>query len=182
VRPITFITGDATDPTRTAAERVLIAHVVNDEGKWGRGFVVALSKRDPRPEQDYRLWHATAALGRISILGRVQAVPYSPLGARTSSFNTWVANMCAQRGWRRGDGDGDPQALDEHALRMCLRDVARWVSEGRYSRVVMPRIGAGLGGARWSTVRAIIEEELCERDVDVTVYSLPGTTWGDNDE
>lgn len=177
MKPITYLTGDATNPSRTAGEKVLIAHVVNDEGKWGRGFVVALSKRDARPEREYRTWHAQNALHHTSILGRVQEVPYSPLGHRGSSYNTWVANMCAQRGWRRG-GD-DPQALDELALTHCLRDVARWVSEGRYDSVVMPRIGCGLGGAKWPTVAAIIENELCARDVNVAVYSLPGETWED---
>jgi O-acetyl-ADP-ribose deacetylase (regulator of RNase III) len=177
VKEITYVTGDATAPPRFPNERVLIAHVVNDEGKWGRGFVVALSKRDTRPEREYRTWHAKNALHHSSILGKVQEVPYSPLGARTSSFNTWVANMCAQRGVRRGAED--PQALDVEALTWCLRDVARWVGEGRYTRVVMPRIGCGLGGGRWADVRQIIETELCARDVDVTVYSLPGETWED---
>jgi O-acetyl-ADP-ribose deacetylase (regulator of RNase III) len=177
VKKITFLTGDATLPARHAAERLLIAHVVNDEGKWGRGFVKELSKRDPRPEAEYRDWHAKASLARRSILGHVQVVPYSPLGPRSSSFNTWVANMCAQRGWRRGEGD--PQALDEHSLTWCLRDVARWVNQHQYDRVVMPRIGAGLGGAAWADVRKIIEAELCEQDVHVTVYSLPWETWED---
>lgn len=178
MKPITYLTGDATAPPRFPHEKVLIAHVVNDEGKWGRGFVVALSERDTRPEREYRTWHAANTLKHQSILGRVQEVPYSPLGTRASSFNTWVANMCAQRGWRRGL-DTDPQALDPEALTWCLRDVARWVEEGRYDRVVMPRIGCGLGGAKWADVRAIIEAELCERDVDVTVYSLPGEAWDD---
>jgi hypothetical protein len=177
VKAITFLDGDATVPVRHVDEKILLAHVVNDQGAWGRGFVVALSNRDPRPEQEYRTWHAQASLAHRSILGHVQEVPYSPLGPRTSSFNTWVANMCAQKGWRHG-GD-EPQALDEEALTHCLRDLARWVGEGRYTRVVMPRIGAGLGGARWLAVQKIIETELCERDVHVTVYSLPWEKWND---
>lgn len=175
MKPITYLTGDATIPTRHPDERVLLAHVVNDQGVWGRGFVLALSKRDGRPEREYRHWQASAALDRRSILGHVRVVPYQP---RTRyDTNIWVANMCAQRGWRRGAGD--PQALDEEALTQCLRDVARWVKNGEYTRVVMPRIGAGLGGASWSAIAKIIETELCEKDVHVTVYSLASETWED---
>lgn len=177
MKPITYLTGDATNPARVPGERIIVAHVVNDEGVWGRGFVVALSKRDPRPEQAYREWHARACLNRMPRLGRVVEVPYSPLGPRTSSFNTWVANMCAQRGWRRGDGD--PQALDLDALKLCLSDLARRVNEGVYTRVVMPRIGCGLGGGKWSDVEPLIDETLCSKGVDVTIYSLSGATWKD---
>ena len=172
---LVHLVGDATRPVRHMAEKILVAHVVNDEGVWGRGFVMALSNRDRHPEMEYRTWHAKAAMDHRSILGHVQVVPFAPLGRRNTNFNIWVANMCAQRGWRRGDGD--PQALNEEALVQCLRDVARWVTEGKYDRVVMPRIGAGLGGARWEDVERLIRAELCEKGVHVTVYSLPGERW-----
>ena len=47
---ITYLTGDATEPVKKPA---LIMHVCNDVGGWGRGFVLALSKRWDMPERGY---------------------------------------------------------------------------------------------------------------------------------
>lgn len=171
---IRYLTGDATRPEKTHSETVVIAHVVNDEGKWGRGFVVALSRWDDTPERWYHRWHRNEGVTTIPFeLGHNLLVPYGPTVDRL-----WVANMVAQRGWRRGGND--PQALDPEALKTCLRGLYRELVEpfGRpIARVVMPRIGCGLGGAKWSDVEPIIRQELTDRGVDVTVYSMPGEVW-----
>ena len=39
---INYLKGDATEPTKKPA---IICHVCNDIGGWGRGFVLALSKK-----------------------------------------------------------------------------------------------------------------------------------------
>lgn len=49
---IQYITGDATDPT--GGGNKIIAHVCNDIGAWGAGFVLAISRRWPQPEAEYR--------------------------------------------------------------------------------------------------------------------------------
>ena len=51
---ITYLQGDATQP-QSKGNRI-IAHVCNDLGGWGKGFVLAISKRWPEPEAEYRLW------------------------------------------------------------------------------------------------------------------------------
>jgi hypothetical protein len=40
----------------------------------------------------------------------------------------------------------------------------------------MPRIGAGQAGGDWMIIKEMIEEELVRRGVEVTVYTLPGTS------
>ena len=45
--PINYVKGDATSPQGTSP-RVLV-HVCNDLGAWGKGFVVAVSKKWPAP-------------------------------------------------------------------------------------------------------------------------------------
>jgi O-acetyl-ADP-ribose deacetylase (regulator of RNase III) len=45
---IKYIRGDATAPSAKGVK--LIAHVCNDIGGWGKGFVVAVSRRWPEPE------------------------------------------------------------------------------------------------------------------------------------
>lgn len=176
---IRYLVGDATRPERRNDEAVVIAHVVNDEGAWGRGFVTALSRWDDGPERAYRRWHRVGRLVDAPFrLGQLQLVPFGP-----RDDDLWVVNLVAQRGWRRGDGD--PQTLDPQALRACLRDLADLVLgpfDRAGARVVMPRIGCGLGGARWADVAPIVRAELVDRGIDVTVYSLPGESWDDDDD
>jgi O-acetyl-ADP-ribose deacetylase (regulator of RNase III) len=52
---IAYIKGDATCPQARGPK--VIAHVCNDRGRWGKGFVLAVSARWPEPERAYRDWH-----------------------------------------------------------------------------------------------------------------------------
>src|SRR5205823_6841477 len=51
---ITYLKGDATCPQAKGVK--IICHVCNDIGGWGKGFVLALSKRWSEPEAAYRKW------------------------------------------------------------------------------------------------------------------------------
>jgi hypothetical protein len=53
-----LLIGDATKPEGAGVK--IIAHVCNDIGAWGRGFVLALSKLSPAPERAFREWYAGA--------------------------------------------------------------------------------------------------------------------------
>ena len=44
---IRYVVGDARSPD--SAGNKVIVHVCNDIGGWGKGFVIALSKRWPKP-------------------------------------------------------------------------------------------------------------------------------------
>lgn len=68
---ITYLKGDATCPQAKGCK--IICHICNDLGKWGKGFVLALSKRWEKPEAEYRAWHA-AGTGSGFELGAVQFV------------------------------------------------------------------------------------------------------------
>lgn len=168
---ITYTTGDATRPVGAGPK--IIAHICNDEGKWGSGFVLALSKRWPQPRRDYLAWHdqgifAKDSAGNINpfCLGAVQLVLVD------AAQQTWVANMVAQQGIRRGANA--PRAVDYTALTLAL---ARVGEVARFSRatVHMPRIGCGLGGGSWDKVETIINNTLTELGVDAFVYDLPGS-------
>lgn len=51
---VNYIIGDATNPV-TIGNKIIV-HVCNDIGGWGKGFVIAISKRWKQPEQQYREW------------------------------------------------------------------------------------------------------------------------------
>ena len=57
-----YLIGDATDPVQKPA---LICHCCNAQGKWGKGFVKALSARSPEPEKVYRTME-NHSLGLVS--------------------------------------------------------------------------------------------------------------------
>src|SRR5690349_16084414 len=130
---IRYLIGDATEPA-TAGNKI-IAHVCNDVGGWGKGLVVALSKRWKAPEREYRRWYAERASNDFA-LGAAQFVSVSD--------DLWIANMIGQHGIRASK-DGPPIRYD--AVRHALERVAHFVIENAAS-VHMPRIGCGLAGGR----------------------------------
>ncbi len=152
---IEYVRGDATNPL--GGGNKIICHCCNDRGGWGKGFVLALSKKWPGPEAEYRRWHRE---GDNFALGEIQLVQVAP--------TTWVANLIGQHGMARGS-KGPPVRYE--AIRQGLGKVAaeaKRLSAG----VHMPRIGCGLAGGKWEEVEPIIQETLCQAGVPVTVYDL----------
>ncbi len=68
---IVYVVGDATRPSGDGAR--IIVHVCNDVGGWGKGFVLAVSRRWPEPEREYRRWYRERGPDEFA-LGRVQFV------------------------------------------------------------------------------------------------------------
>jgi O-acetyl-ADP-ribose deacetylase (regulator of RNase III) len=155
MRTLRIIKGDATDPQASGAK--IIAHICNDLGGWGKGFVLAISRRWPQPERDYRRWHRERTSNDFG-LGAVQLVQVRP--------DLWVANMVAQHGIRAGSG-GPP--IRYEAVEQCLGTVADHALRLGAS-VHLPRIGCGLAGGRWERIEPLIVNTLCARDVSTTVY------------
>ncbi|EFE65686.1 macro domain-containing protein [Streptomyces viridosporus] len=152
---ITYVRGDATVPSVKGV--TIVAHVCNDIGGWGKGFVLALSRRWPEPEAAYRAWHRDRASNDFA-LGAVQLVQVERYA--------WVANMIGQRGTRTGS-KGVPVRYE--AIDTALTRLADHAADLKAS-VHMPRIGCGLAGGKWSRVEPLITERLVERGIPVTVY------------
>jgi len=163
MRPITYLVGDATEPQVSGVR--IIAHVCNDVGAWGAGFVMALSRKWPEPELLYREWHAS---GKDFALGAMQLVT---VNAKQGEI-TMVANMVAQCNTDRTKGP--PIRYD--ALSRCLYHVACACRDIKIpTSVHMPRIGCGIAGGTWDKVEPIIQEQLSNRDIPVYVYDMPST-------
>ncbi len=80
---IEYLKGDATKPQ--AEGNKIIANISNDVGGWGKGFVVAISKRWKEPEQQYRKWFGSRENFKIGELQLVQ-----------TEADIWIANMIRQ--------------------------------------------------------------------------------------
>ena len=72
---IEYVQGDATQPQGTGPK--VICHVCNDIGRWGKGFVLAVTKRWPEPEAAYREWYRERGNNDF-VLGAVQLVQVGP--------------------------------------------------------------------------------------------------------
>jgi O-acetyl-ADP-ribose deacetylase (regulator of RNase III) len=157
---IRYLVGDATRPAGEGPR--VIAHVCNDIGGWGRGFVVAVSARWAAPEVEYRRWHRGELAGLPFALGQVQLVEVEE--------RLWVANMIGQHGV---SARGGVPPVRYEAIEAALAGVAAFARQHGAS-VHMPRIGAGLAGGSWREIEPLIERTLCSVGIPVTVYDLPG--------
>jgi O-acetyl-ADP-ribose deacetylase (regulator of RNase III) len=158
VSTITYLKGDATAP-QAAGNRIL-AHVVNDKGTWGKGFVLAVSNRWPATKEQFHEWHQGRDASGFA-LGAVQFVEVEP--------GMWVANMVGQHDVKPTEA-GPPIRYD--AVRRCLEQVAAKAREWG-ATVHMPRIGCGLAGGTWEEIEPILRETLCAAGVSVFVYDVP---------
>ncbi|MFG2574831.1 Appr-1-p processing protein [Streptomyces sp. NPDC048481] len=152
---IAYVRGDATAPSVKGVK--VIAHVCNDGGGWGNGFVLALSRRRPEPEAAYRAWHRGRASNGFG-LGALQTVRVER--------DVWVADMIGRHGVRRA-GNAVPvryDAIDAALARLADRALDLGAS------VHMPRIGCGPAGGEWSRVEPLVTGRLAARGVTVTVY------------
>lgn len=130
---IQYIKGDATSPQAKGVK--IIAHICNDIGGWGKGFVLAISKRWKEPEVAYRAWHRNQSKNDFQ-LGNIEVVQVEKY--------IYVANMIGQRGTKTGS-KGVPIRYD--AVEKCL---AQLMVEAKKidASVHMPRIGCGLAGGK----------------------------------
>ena len=157
---IKYTKGDACQPIGDGPK--IIAHICNDIGGWGRGFVLSLSQQHSNAETAYRSWYHENEDIPFE-LGQVQFVQ--------SHGEVRVANMIAQHGIFIKD---DLPPIRYGALQACLYKVAcDALATG--ASVHMPRIGCGLAGGEWSKVERVIEATLGDKGVSVYVYDFePG--------
>jgi O-acetyl-ADP-ribose deacetylase (regulator of RNase III) len=154
---ITYLKGDATAP-RGEGFRIL-AHIVSDRTMiWGAGFGRAVRKKWPGVQEDFAKWavgHRTeCSLGNIH---------FSRIDDSLA-----VAHLIAQH----GVGPSRTPRIRYGALEACLQKLADHAA-ATGATVHMPRIGTGEAGGAWEIVSEVVEDTLCNRKVDVTVYDLP---------
>lgn len=150
---INYIKGDATSPQAKGTK--IICHICNDIGGWGKGFVLAISKRWSEPEADYRKWYKS---NNDFYLGNLRFIQVEE--------ELYVANMIGQR---------DIKTIHKippiryEAVRDCLIKVEHKARELNAS-IHMPRIGCGLAGGKWEKIEPIVENILVNNNINVFVY------------
>jgi O-acetyl-ADP-ribose deacetylase (regulator of RNase III) len=150
---IKYLKGDATSPQEP--ENQIIAHICNDIGGWGKGFVLAISKKWKEPEKAYRNWHKE---GTDFELGQMQLVKVEN--------KLWVANMIAQSGINTIQ-----KPIRYEAVLACLEQLTQEALALNAS-VHMPRIGCGLAGGKWDIIEPFIQQTLIKNEIKTFVYDF----------
>lgn len=153
---IDYKNGDATTPENKGNK--IIVHVCNDIGAWGKGFVMAISKRWKEPERSYRDWFKTKD---NFVLGQVQFIQVED--------ELWVANLIGQHQINKDEQGNAP--IRYEAILSGLDKVGQYALENNMT-VHMPRIGCGLAGGTWDKIEPIIQSTLTGRNIPVTVYDF----------
>lgn len=153
---IDYKNGDATTPENKGNK--IIVHICNDIGAWGKGFVMAISKRWKEPERSYRDWFKTKD---NFVLGQVQFVQVED--------ELWVANLIGQHKINKDEQGNAP--IRYEAILSGLDKVGQFALENN-ATVHMPRIGCGLAGGTWDRIEPLIQATLIEKNILVTVYDF----------
>ncbi|EGA6437468.1 macro domain-containing protein [Listeria monocytogenes] len=152
---ITYLKGDATNPM--AKGNTIIAHICNDVGGWGKGFVLAISRKWKEPEKAYRKWYKDKNDFK---LGEVQLIPVNDYIS--------ICNMIGQKGIKTGS-KGAP--IRYEAVESCLEKLSE-ISKEQQASIHMPRIGCGLAGGKWEIIEPIIRKTLIANDIEVYIYDF----------
>jgi O-acetyl-ADP-ribose deacetylase (regulator of RNase III) len=137
---ITYLKGDATYPI--AGKKNIIVHICNDCGAWGKGFVLAISKRWSAPKKQF-------VLGSPARLGTCQIVQVED--------NIWVANIIGQSGIYK-DAHGNAP-IRYKAIKKGLEIVYNFARE-QDAVLHMPRIGCGLAGGTWDKIEPMLDDNF----------------------
>ena len=156
---ILYRKGDASLPI---APKTVICHIVNNEAKWGKGFVTSLSDKYPFSKKRYTEF--CGCYEKDNLLGRVLIDKVEE--------NIYIANMFAQNGYRKSRLD-KKRYVDYNSLKLCLQEIANFSLLHRYS-IQMPRIGAGLGGGDWLVIENLVKENICYYGIDNYVIDPEG--------
>jgi O-acetyl-ADP-ribose deacetylase (regulator of RNase III) len=149
---IHYLKGDATRPV-SDGRPIIIAHVTNDIGAWGKGFVVPLGQRYPLAKELYKRTPEAQVLGAIQFVEQTDGVI--------------VANMCAQHDIRSINGF-KPIRYSDLGLCLCRLGIQ---AKRLNASVHMPRIACGLAGGTWDVVEPLIKDFVATQ-CPVYVYDL----------
>lgn len=152
---ITYKVGDLFENINSVKNKIIIPHIVNNNKKWGSGFVVPLGNKWPIAKETY--------LNAPDLfLGETQFVKVS------DSDNTiWVANMIAQNGLI---GPMNPKPIKYSALIKCMQKVADTVVKNNYTEIYAPMFGSQRAGGNWELIEELINEIW--KDIPVTIFKL----------
>lgn len=157
-----YVTGDLfSHPTlrsNLGPSRTYICHIVNSIGAWGSGFVIPLGKKYPESREEYLKYYKDYNLGGCQVIDV------------NKDLNILVVNMFAQDGISNYAKTVNVKPFQYGHFAECLVVLRKHLHSR--DEILMPLVGAGLGGGNWDIIEEIIENII--GDYNVTIYQLPG--------
>jgi O-acetyl-ADP-ribose deacetylase (regulator of RNase III) len=146
---------------------VMICHSVNNTPFYGAGVIMAVDSTYPKATAAYVAWangkgglHGATETGAFD-LGEIQIVKVAA--------DVYVCNLCGQD--NVGSTDTKVPVVYGAVMAGLIKLHAAATELG--ATVVLPRIGAGIGGGDWAQIAFIIEAVFKGGTVAVQVYDLP---------
>jgi O-acetyl-ADP-ribose deacetylase (regulator of RNase III) len=124
------------------------AHGCNCAGAMGKGIAVQFKEKFP---EMYKRYKNMCSTGQFN-LGDVFAYNYG---------NGFVFNLGTQATWLT--------KATIKAIEQSLKKMLQFAAENRVKNIALPKIGAGLGGLKWESVKALINEIAIEYP-DINLY------------
>ena len=145
----------------------LIIHIVNNLGLWGKGFVLALSEKDPSIRQEYINFCLPYKNNKNNLLGQFFI-------SKRKDYS--VAHLFAQDGIY---SKFNRTPIDYIALEISLNKLYREILclESKNNEkffIQLPKISSGLARGNWNKTEGIIKKIFIEgeRELDLTVFEL----------
>jgi len=158
------IDGDLIQLALTTNMFDVIGHGVNCFCRMKRGIAPQMDKVFGCGNGElYTLEHFTTQ-GDVNKLGQAQGYPFFNLGGRSKILV--VYNLYTQYHWNTPNEEYKIP-LDYDAVRMCFRKLNH---KHKGQTIGLPKIGCGLAGGDWITVKMIMFQELKDCDVIVVNY------------
>lgn len=152
-----YVKGEASEPLPD--KHRLILHLVPNSGVLTNTISVAICKRYPIVEKEYKLWYRSQ---NKFTGGNIQSI--------MCQSDLMVVNMIAQHGIMSQKKPGDPP-IQYDQLEACLNKVAEIAKENS-SSIHCPRIGAGLSGGSWEEIEKLLDKCILSKNINITVYDL----------
>ena len=140
----------------------VICHQVNCRGVMGAGL--AKQVRDQNP----MVFAAYKDMCRVygdAALGQVLYVPTDKTSSLPDEDRCYIANCFGQAGYSRYG-----RLTNYEALRACFITVRQFAQEYHLTVAIPYKIGCGLAGGDWDTVRRIIDEVFSGYDGEVQIW------------
>ena len=149
-----YVVGDVREPLGSGNK--LVCHCCNDLKKMGTGVALALLTKWPAVRSEYVKWpKETFELGNIQIV-KVE----NDIG---------VVNLVGQHDIKPIDGV-PPGRYD--AVEACLKKIVPIAKKYNASLHFPFKFSCDRAGGDWAVIEAMLIKELCEYDMDVTIYDI----------
>jgi len=161
MKELKYVEGDVRKPVGEGNK--IICHIVNDQGCMGSGVARSLYEKWPQVREQYMKWSDISNVRSESFtLGAIQLV--------SVDSDIAVINMVAQHMVGTDENGYPPIRYD--ALINCFRGINKYIVA---ESIHIPyKMGADRAGGDWDIIEKIIKNELCYKDIDVTVYKWKG--------